>query len=121
MVLGNTALIEGIVNNLLDNACRHAFLGTPQASHSQITVSIDVLDAQVRLAVTDNGLGLPEARRAEVLQRWRKSSRESLLREGSGLGLAIVSEYARLLGAQLALDSGPGGIGLSVALEFDRG
>lgn len=121
MVLGNTALIEGIVNNLIDNACRHAFLENPLAHHPQITVSLDVLDSQVRLAVTDNGVGLPEARRAEVLQRWRKSSRESLLREGAGLGLAIVSEYARLLGAQLALDSGPAGAGLSVTIEFDRG
>jgi len=120
-VLDNTALIEGIVNNLIDNACRHAFSASTVPNNPQITVGIEISDGRTRLSVTDNGAGLPEALRAEVLQRWRKSSRESLLREGSGLGLAIVSEYARLQGARLALESGPAGVGLSVVVEFDRG
>ena len=43
-----------------------------------------------------------------------------MLREGAGLGLAIVSEYARLLGARLALEPGPQGLGLAVRVTFDR-
>jgi signal transduction histidine kinase len=54
-----------------------------------------------------------------VLQRWRRSSREPMLREGAGLGLAIVSEYARLLGAGLTLEPGPQGAGLVVRVTFD--
>ncbi len=41
-VLGNAALVEGIVNNLLDNACRHAFGAPGVATPAQITVSIEV-------------------------------------------------------------------------------
>lgn len=125
-VLGSAALLEGIVNNLLDNACRHAFNPQSGAAASQITVSIEVGEAaggrpsKVSLAVVDNGCGLPEARRSEVVQRWRRSSREPMLREGAGLGLAIVSEYARLLGAHLSLDTGPAGVGLSVRIDLDR-
>jgi two-component system sensor histidine kinase TctE len=70
--------------------------------------------------VIDNGIGLPEARRADMMQRWRRTSREPMLREGAGLGLAIVSEYARLLGARLSLHAGPDGTGLSVSIELDR-
>ena len=125
-VLGNAALIEGVVNNLLDNALRHAFGVPPSPRPPQVTVSIDAnaagrgTAAKVTLAVTDNGVGLPETRRAEMMQRWRRSSREPMLREGAGLGLAIVSEYTRLLGARLSLHAGPDGTGLSVSIELDR-
>jgi two-component system sensor histidine kinase TctE len=124
-VLGNSALIEGIVNNLLDNACRHAFAASHDDAGAQITVGIERIaatsqaGARVALTVSDNGIGLPEARRSEVLQRWRRSSREPMLREGAGLGLAIVSEYARLLGAGLTLEPGPQGAGLVVRVTFD--
>ena len=124
-VLGNAALLEGVVNNLLDNACRHAF-GASYAGQPLVTVSIEATPAgagaaaKVTLAVIDNGVGLPGARRAEMMQRWRRTSREPMLREGAGLGLAIVSEYARLLGARLSLQAGPDGTGLSVGIELDR-
>ena len=124
-VLGNSALIEGIVNNLIDNACRHAFSAPYGHPGAQITVAVERMAAmgesgpRVALTVSDNGIGLPEARRSEVLQRWRRSSREPMLREGAGLGLAIVSEYARLLGAGLALEPGPQGAGLVVRVTFD--
>ena len=124
-VLGNAALLEGVVNNLLDNACRHAF-GSSPVGQPQLTVSVEAKEgsagaaSRVKLSVIDNGIGLPEARRADMMQRWRRTSREPLLREGAGLGLAIVSEYARLLGARLSLHAGPDGTGLSVSIELDR-
>lgn len=127
-VLGNAALIEGVLTNLLDNACRHAFTpvsgSRPALASRQITVSVSRLRSErgaerVLLSVTDNGGGLAEPLRTEVLQRWKRASRDPLLREGSGLGLAIVSEYARLLHARLTLASGEGDAGLSVILEFD--
>lgn len=72
------------------------------------------------MAVTDNGAGLPESIRSEVLHRWKRASRDPLLREGAGLGLAIVNEYARLLQADLKLAAGDGGCGLSVSLTLDQ-
>lgn len=124
LVAGNTALLEGIVNNLLDNACRHAFTRVQGADLAQVTVALESRAGSepgvITLTVTDNGVGLPEAARIDMVQRWRRSTREPMLREGAGLGLAIVSEYARLLGARLSLDQGGGGKGLSVRLDFER-
>lgn len=123
-VRANAALIEGILNNLLDNACRHAFRNGPARSERRITVSVTSLPAgaeggpRVSLRVVDNGAGLPEALRSEVLQRWKRATRDPLLRDGSGLGLAIVNEYARLLGARLSMSEGEAGAGLCVSLEF---
>lgn len=127
-IVGNAALVEGILSNLVDNACRHAFPtdSRPISAEEkrQVTVNITRLKAAsdraagVLLSVSDNGIGLPETLRSEVLQRWRRASRDPLLREGSGLGLAIVSEYARLLHARLTLSPGDNNEGLCVTLEF---
>lgn len=125
-VMGNAALIEGILINLIDNACRHAFAANPLEGARQITVSLVGQPAdrdrgsRVTMAVTDNGAGLPESIRSEVLHRWKRASRDPLLREGAGLGLAIVNEYARLLQADLKLAAGDGGCGLSVSLTLDQ-
>ncbi len=52
-----------------------------------ITVSYEVLDGEVKLAVSDTGPGIPEAQRPRVFDRfWR--DREST-NAGTGLGLAI--------------------------------
>jgi two-component system sensor histidine kinase TctE len=120
-VMGQQALIEGVLNNLLDNALRYGrSLGD---SPSRLTVALEVLGtgslAPVRLTVTDNGPGISPAQQQHVMQRWSRGSAGEALREGSGLGLAIVAEYARLLNAGLWLGTAPDGQGLQVALLFE--
>ena len=120
-VMGQQALIEGVLNNLLDNALRYG------RSHgdapSRLTVALEVLGAEtmpsVRLTVTDNGPGISPVQQQHVMQRWSRGSAGEALREGSGLGLAIVAEYARLLKTGLWLGTAPGGLGLQVALLFE--
>ena len=120
-VMGQQALIEGVLNNLLDNALRY---GRTQADvPSRLTVALEVLVASpsptVRLTVTDNGPGISPAQQQHVMQRWSRGAAGEALREGSGLGLAIVAEYARLLKTGLWLGTSPDGQGLQVALLFD--
>ena len=121
-VLGHRALIEGILNNLLDNALRYGRAETGQGS--RLTVGLEVLPAsatqvrQVRLTVTDNGPGISHEQQQHLMQRWSRGSAGDALREGAGLGLSIVAEYARLLKANLWLGAPLGGHGLQVALLF---
>jgi len=120
-VMGQQALIEGVLNNLLDNALRYgrSTIDTP----SRLTVALELLGEgprpAVRLTVTDNGPGISAAQQQHVMQRWSRGSAGDALREGSGLGLAIVAEYVRLLQTGLWLGTAPGGLGLQVALLFD--
>jgi two-component system sensor histidine kinase TctE len=120
-VMGQQALLEGVLNNLLDNALRYgrAVTGAP----SRLTVALELLgeDASVpvRLTVTDNGPGISSSQQQHVMQRWSRGSAGDALREGSGLGLAIVAEYARLLKTRLWLGTAPEGQGLQVALLFE--
>ena len=120
-VMGQQALIEGVLNNLLDNALRYG--RAVDDAPSRLTVALEVLGVApmpaVRLTVTDNGPGISPAQQQHVMQRWSRGTAGDALREGSGLGLAIVAEYARLLKTGLWLGTAPGGVGLQVALLFD--
>jgi len=113
-VLAQQALVEGMLDNLIDNALRY---GRPaDGSTPQVTVALRAEGDQVMLSVSDNGPGLSPQARAQCLRRWAQGALGQALGEGTGLGLAIVAEYARISGARLALGEGPTGSGLAVSL-----
>jgi len=101
-VQANRALLEGVLNNLLDNALRY---GAAPSGESRITVSVDDAPQAVVLSVIDNGPGVSQAQCQKLSRRWVQGSAGEALKEGSGLGLAIVHEYARLLGATVAMQN----------------
>jgi two-component system sensor histidine kinase TctE len=113
-VMGGAALIEGVLNNLLDNALRY---GRAPEGESHITVAVHEAPQAVVLSVSDNGPGVSAAQMQQLTKRWVQGSAGEALKEGSGLGLAIVSEYARLLGAQVSMQ-GEAPSGLRVSLTF---
>ena len=100
MVQGNAALIEGILNNLIDNALRY---GLAKSGESNVTVSVEQTEECVVLSVTDNGEGVPSDKLQQISQRWVQDAAGEALKAGVGLGLSIVETYAKLLGAQVVL------------------
>jgi signal transduction histidine kinase len=107
-VTGERQLLGQVTANLIENALRHA----PPGSRIDVRVG-----GQPRsfLRVTDDGPGIPEEERANVLKRHYRLER-SRTTEGSGLGLARVAAIADLHDAELELgDAAPG---LSVTLTF---
>jgi two-component system, OmpR family, sensor histidine kinase TctE len=117
-VLAQRALVEGVLDNLIDNALRYGLPEAPSERHVTVEIAHDPNTAQVVLSVQDNGPGITEAQRTRVLSRWGQGSAGEALKQGSGLGLAIVSEYARILGASLTLGTGDDRQGLKVSLAF---
>lgn len=103
-VRGNPALLEGILNNLLDNAQRYGRGAPPR-----ITVALGREDGFARLCVTDNGPGVDPALARQLQQRWAQGEPGQQLGLGVGLGLSIVARYAQLMGGRLALEPAPGG------------
>lgn len=119
-VWGQCALLEGLLDNLLDNALRH---GRPtDASVPCVTVILRAAavtsdQAGFELVVQDNGSGVPRSRREALQDRWRRGTEPGVGADGHGLGLSIVSSYARFLKARLTLDDAPeGGLAVSVVL-----
>lgn len=113
-VIGNAALLEGIVGNLLDNALRYA--RPPDGLAGAVTVELAREDSGVRLSVIDNGPGLDPAQRQHLLQRGVRGLHAERLGQGAGLGLAIVAKFAELMGGSFLLDEGPGGRGLRASV-----
>ena len=114
-VQGNAALIEGILNNLIDNALRY---GRAQPGESRITVAVEDTLNTVVLSVSDNGAGVPADKLQQISQRWVQGASGEALKAGVGLGLAIVGTYAKLLGARVSLKpEQPQGLCVCVVFE----
>lgn len=105
-VWGERHLLGQLLANLIENALRHAPAGC----------RIDVeLSADGTLAVSDDGPGIPEDERQNVLRRLYRLER-SRTTDGSGLGLSLVAAVAGVHDAVLTLeDAGPG---LRVIVRF---
>lgn len=83
-VLGDGARLERVLVNLLDNAVSFSPPG------GEITVDLARSDGRVRIAVSDEGPGIPEEAREKVFERFHSDRPEGEdFGSHSGLGLAI--------------------------------
>ena len=113
-VIGNVALIEGLLGNLLDNALRY---GQPQGGQGgAVTVELMPEADAVRLSVIDNGPGLKLEERSRLQQRGVRGLHAQQLGQGAGLGLAIVGKFAAVMGASFELGEAPEGRGLRASV-----
>ncbi len=96
--------LEEMLGNLMDNACKWAA--------SKVRVRCSMQELTFTLAIEDDGDGLPEHQRVEVLKRGRRLD-ESV--PGTGLGLSIVDDLASLYNGKLELGEADLG-GLKVTL-----
>lgn len=114
----NKALVEGILNNLLDNAMRY---GKPASLAAQeVTVALYQHTEGVDLVVLDNGPGIPLDDIDKILQRGVQGANANGSNQGMGLGLSIVKRYAELLGAKFWLKNANSGHGLEAHVFFKR-
>jgi two-component system sensor histidine kinase TctE len=115
-VLADATLVEGILNNLLDNALNYG--GATDGQPSTITVAIHRNAGEVVLSVLDNGPGLPGELQAQLVRRGAQGETGQLLGQGVGIGLALVSQYATSMDARMTLGSGPEGRGWLCSIAF---
>ena len=101
-----------LAGNLLDNACKYG--------DGKVRISAQTLDAEdpragLRLQVDDNGPGIAEDERMQLLQRGVRGDERV---EGHGLGLAIVLEIIGAYQGEITIKPGElGGACLSVTLK----
>ena len=96
--------IERVMTNLLENAEHYAGGAT--------RVLVAAHDAAVRIAVEDDGPGIPAAERDRVFERFARGATVAGRRgagHGTGLGLALVSEHVKLHGGRVWVEEAPSG------------
>jgi signal transduction histidine kinase len=90
--------VAQIMRILLDNALTHTPPGT------RIVVTAGRMNGHIRLAVRDDGQGIPEGVLARIFEPFYTGDDM----QGSGLGLAIASELAERMSGRLLVQSGAG-------------
>lgn len=97
-VLIDKRRFERILANLIDNAQHYA------GGATGVVVAID--GSTARVAVEDEGPGIPLEERERIFDRFSRGSsgRRRGLGEGTGLGLAISAEHTRILGGRVYIE-----------------
>lgn len=70
-----------------------------------VTVSAQVVNEWVEIAVRDKGVGIPADEMPHLFERFRQIGREEMEQQGRGLGLAITRELAHLHGGEVLVES----------------
>jgi len=97
-VYGDEALLQVALHNLIANAIQYS------PSGSRVGIGVTSSDGVVEIAVTDQGVGIAEADRERVFERFfRADSSRSRHTGGSGLGLSIVKHVAQNHGGDVRL------------------
>lgn len=100
VVCGAPKLLQSIVYNLTDNAIKYNRHG------GTVKISTDCSADEVRLIVSDTGIGIPPEHRERIFERfYRVDKSRSKELGGTGLGLSIVKHAARLCDAKIELQS----------------
>jgi signal transduction histidine kinase len=96
-VRGDAAQLERVVQNLLENAGRHA--------RSTVRVELQEVGDGAQLVVEDDGAGVPADQRERVFERFaRVDDARTPGAGGTGLGLAIAQTIVERHGGTIAID-----------------
>jgi two-component system OmpR family sensor kinase len=96
--------------NLMENALRHTDPGTA------VEATVERLNGQVVLSVSDDGPGIPTENREKVFERFFRGDGD---RSGSsGLGLAIVRAVAESHAGSVLLEDSPDGRGATFVVRL---
>ncbi|MCP5267907.1 MAG: sensor histidine kinase [Zoogloeaceae bacterium] len=108
---GETQDLQEMLGNLLDNACKWA--------GQRVELNLCSEAGQIVVTVDDDGAGLNDTRREEVMHRGVRADENV---PGSGLGLSIVADLARMYGGSMQLQDSPlGGLRARLALPAAGG
>lgn len=95
--------VERVVANLVSNALKFSPAG------SEIRVSLAAASGALRIAVRDQGPGIPLESQAVIFDRFARLPDATGRRpRGAGIGLAVVREFVELHGGRIWVESVPG-------------
>jgi signal transduction histidine kinase len=95
--------LRHILDNLISNSLKYR---DPDKDQAWVSLGLRVSPTGYEFRVSDNGVGLPAGKRAEVLELFYRSAPARAA--GLGVGLAVVKLLVEQSGGRLEVDSGAG-------------
>ena len=104
--------IRQIVLNFLDNAIRYG------PTKQTVAISVSRAASRARIAVSDEGPGIPAGERERIWEPFVRGSRATadVSSTGCGIGLSIVRDLARRMRGRCGIDDSPRGTTMFVEL-----
>ena len=99
-IRGDRERLRQVLQNLVDNAVKYS------PAQGDVVVSAHTEDGVVRIAVSDEGPGIPREDQRLIFEKFGRSSTGGA-KPGTGLGLFIARSIAEAHGGTLAVDSEP--------------
>jgi len=95
-------LMEQVLTNLIENAVKYSPRG------GQVTIDGKRLNGQVKVTVTDQGVGIPLGDMDHLFERFHRGEKGQSKIQGTGLGLYICKTIIEAHGGQMQATSLPG-------------
>jgi signal transduction histidine kinase len=113
VVHGDHDRLQQVVWNLLSNAIKF----TPRGG--AVSIRAGRQDAQVRISVSDTGIGIPIEQQPYIFQRfWQADTTVSREQGGLGIGLALARHLVEMHGGHISVESGGPGTGATFTVTL---
>jgi signal transduction histidine kinase len=109
---GDTAQLERVMGNLLDNAVSYTPAG------GSIAVAAAEGEGVVQVSVTDTGPGVPTEHREEIFEQFVRVAGVKGRRQGFGLGLYFCRQVVQAHGGRIWVEPGQDGVGSRFVFEL---
>ena len=99
LVYGDIAMMQRVLENLLENGLRHTPAG------GAININVDIDSGNVEVQVADNGCGIPVEDVPHIFERFYQQDKHRTDSNSAGLGLAIVKRILELHNSVIQVSS----------------
>ncbi len=106
-ISGDRDLLFQLFANLLDNAIKFSPEGSP------VTITLDQIKGNLRITISDRGIGIAEEEKEKVFERFYRSDK-SRHTEGSGLGLSLAKAALELHKGTISLSNNTPGLRIEI-------
>jgi two-component system sensor histidine kinase KdpD len=102
LVRADCVLLEQVLVNLLDNACKYSLQG------SEIVITVSQTEDVIQVSIADRGSGIPEEDLTRVFDKFYRVEQPKSV-SGTGLGLSICKGIIEAHGGEIHAENRPGG------------